>query len=1245
MFQAIGAEPVARAAAVMRPVTAATGRRREARATEHNIRNSNSPKTESYEKSCKKFRILHPIQHLSVNQRHTMNLFTSLWLCVLTALCLFLPQAAYSAQTADPGHKLLWKISGNDLPAPSYLYGTMHVQDERAFRFSDSVLTALRACDAFAMEVLPDSAITYMLRSLFLADSTDSIDVFRKYMTDEQYDKLNGKLQESFGVNPSNISKSKPWLLKYYLNNRNSGLKKDRATFVDGYLYRIARQFRKEIFGLEEIEKQLRYMASEPIEEQVRDIEDAIENSEEKTNDNSARIFSDSLISLYYQGRIDGLLALVSEEGEFSTGFMQGLITRNHMMVETLLPRIQHSSVFVAVGAAHLPGPEGLIDLLQKRGYTVVPVTATFTGLAGSVTEQPLNEPWHTITSDEAYYTVEMPIVPISVPLQENGLDYTMKLTTDLGTGTAYFATHFSISMQLPDTMMDAMLDSTAQAMAIRGTRQGEIERITVQGVRGLQFAMQIDNGYLYTVQLFMRRDILYMFMVGTSTPDVRSYDMDRFFSSIIFKDLPVYTALSRNLVDTTGAFAISFPSEPSLMKQGHRSESETDVTTYLYSSLDPKDGTTYLAGYYQYAPGKQAPHQIIFFANALQNMASSIGAEIVSHVDTTYQNFPTTEGLLESPKYTVRLRLLLRENRPYITMVISEKGQLDQQEAERFLNSLQLLDFRPTAWQPYSSEEHGFTVQLPGVPNISRDTSTSIEITYAALDTNSGANYSVVVHECSEYLEAKDEDDFFEIYKGWYTGYLDSVHSTRRYTIAGYPAIELIKGNLNESRLYKICGVLCGRRVYTLTTYRSSTGLATPESEKFFSSFGLQPGITRGTIFEDRTTLLFRDISSTDSTVHKSARAALRLHAFTSSDLPLLYRALEHAYSDDSEYSGVRSRLIDKIEEIADSTTPVAIRSVFPLMSTAPQVQRDALSLLASIGTEQSLSIFTELVTGSALSSDAGIPFYAISATTANCRVMFPGILPMIDKDASRSSLYYFICEALDSSIITRRDLESAHDIIFRMCEKDYDRLKAPWEKGEYDYYFRVEYTAHLLGYIGSDRAKTWLHRMAADTSLSLVTEAALALARNNDDLLPEQWERIADNPFYRCSLYQGLEKISRTALFPQKYYNQESLAEADMVAAIIDYDEPEPEKIELVQEYEITEGDKAGRYFLFKYLQTSATEEGETTETWYVGISGPQPLDSTRVVARGTATAILYNELDAMNMDEHIAAFMNNN
>ena len=107
------------------------------------------------------------------------------------------------AQQQKPGYSLLWKISGKGLAKPSYIFGTMHVKDKRAFGFSDSVMLAIQSCPSFALEVHPDTIVKQMFATIKDKDSTNSL---RKILSKEEYEEFAKRFEAKNGYPPGDIS-------------------------------------------------------------------------------------------------------------------------------------------------------------------------------------------------------------------------------------------------------------------------------------------------------------------------------------------------------------------------------------------------------------------------------------------------------------------------------------------------------------------------------------------------------------------------------------------------------------------------------------------------------------------------------------------------------------------------------------------------------------------------------------------------------------------------------------------------------------------------------------------------------------------------------------------------------------------------------------------------------------------------------------------------------------------------------
>jgi uncharacterized protein YbaP (TraB family) len=109
----------------------------------------------------------------------------------------FLISFAFNALSQQkPHYSLLWRISGKGLTQPSYLFGTMHVKDKRAFNFSDSVMLALQQCRHFALEVHPDTVMKELYNLIANNDTLRNID---KLLSKEEYEQLSNKFKRRYG--------------------------------------------------------------------------------------------------------------------------------------------------------------------------------------------------------------------------------------------------------------------------------------------------------------------------------------------------------------------------------------------------------------------------------------------------------------------------------------------------------------------------------------------------------------------------------------------------------------------------------------------------------------------------------------------------------------------------------------------------------------------------------------------------------------------------------------------------------------------------------------------------------------------------------------------------------------------------------------------------------------------------------------------------------------------------------------
>jgi uncharacterized protein YbaP (TraB family) len=275
---------------------------------------------------------------------------------VLTVLVLCICLSATAQNKVYP-NTLLWRITGDGLEQPSYLFGTMHLNDKRLFHFPDSLYHFLHRADEFAMEIDMDE-----LNNRIINFNTSDTAGFLKEVRQEQYKKLALELESRYGIPADQVTKKQAWLYKQMLQAPVKTKAGEMDSFVDIYLYNIAKQDGKKLAGIETIEEQM---------ELYQDFGDELILNNKYFRKKEKEI-KEQLIRIYINQDLNAI-NLWFQMMEPSERY-KVLTKRNLKMADRIKEMSAGKSCFFAVGAAHLPGEDGLIELLTAKGFTVEPV-------------------------------------------------------------------------------------------------------------------------------------------------------------------------------------------------------------------------------------------------------------------------------------------------------------------------------------------------------------------------------------------------------------------------------------------------------------------------------------------------------------------------------------------------------------------------------------------------------------------------------------------------------------------------------------------------------------------------------------------------------------------------------------------------------------------------------------------------------------------------------------------------------
>jgi uncharacterized protein len=258
---------------------------------------------------------------------------------------------------------LLYSIKGKDMPT-SYLFGTVHLIADSAFYFPAKLEKTLQKADNLVLEInsLSDAEKAAQLMKL---DSGSMFDIF----TLEQADSVVIWGSQLMHLKPDVFIEGFAGMKPFMLMQIAAQIMIQKP--VKSYeleLMAKARSAGQPVLGLETMEYQVGLfddmpdsVMAEMIMEVIRHPAKVVKNQQELTR-------------LYMDKDVEALARLIIDSEDIAGGTETLVFQRNRNWIPVMEQFMQTNSCFFAVGAGHLGGEKGIIQLLKNAGYTVTPI-------------------------------------------------------------------------------------------------------------------------------------------------------------------------------------------------------------------------------------------------------------------------------------------------------------------------------------------------------------------------------------------------------------------------------------------------------------------------------------------------------------------------------------------------------------------------------------------------------------------------------------------------------------------------------------------------------------------------------------------------------------------------------------------------------------------------------------------------------------------------------------------------------
>ncbi len=1088
--------------------------------------------------------------------------------------------------------------------------------DKRVFNFSDSVYRALEHAEGLAIEVNPDEMMSYAITQT-VNNGGRKLD---EILGEEDYRKYGPQLSKKLKKPAAQIT-SKDILAERNRWITTSNFKESMQTFVDAWLYGVAKATGKWVGGIEDIIDQ-----GNLLDELINkvDIESVISGEEEKKSSSTLA----KMIKIYEEQDLEAI-ELMSREMNDDQRY-QLLGKRNIKMAHRIDSLAAVRSVFFAVGAAHLPGNDGLISLLKEKGFKVEPVVSEKRIPAHQYKYEPMPVTWSEV--DDPSYSIEMPGNPTMVKLY--GLIETF-FYMDIFNFTGYYSISSNKSIGSGKS-----LEETIRSMY----PSGKIEKLKLPVRDSLTMAdyLVTDNGLHLRVRLASyNNNVFVLMMFAKDKARLSGADAERYLNSFKVKTsesgiVPNYTSFSDSIM------GISMSTTTPLTFNAQLSnDNSNNWKVAAYTSTDMAKGLIVML------LSKEVKRHWVL------NSEADINKDLESAFEKTYGKFQSKDTMIDGiparlfydmknpdyPALRAKVVSVIRGNRNLLISITSDTSTTNRHTVNDILNSIKFnIEQESKNWTYYPGRDSAYITWAPSAITTNQVTPYSLfdRTEMAAYDTLTATSYMVLHDQPRPYYWVSNYEEWKDIYKSMIYDESDSILYQKDVDANGMKGYEILIKK-EAANTFKRSRILLGPNgTYILSVSSQEKALFTTNVDHFFTDFKQSSGLGEFDYLEPKATLLLNALKEADSTTRVGAIAYLRSAPFSANDVDLLNRSLFNAYQPLYELADsfdVSETISEHLQKLGASSTIAYIKNYYPTIRSEDQARKNiALTTLAGIHTSDSYQVFASLLSKAAVSRSPSMRLrrnlmdsLALTSTIAD------KLLPLSADSIYTPCIAAIMSKLIDSNFVKQDVLKPFAPYFIENARK---LLTAINDSTEYDY--QVSNLIELLPLLNNEEANKVLKAFQFVVDIDIQITAVLALLKHGMVADPKMVEHIALDRSYRVYLFEMLRKINMQHLFPQKLLSQRSFAACNVFNASDDYF---PMEVVFVGEKEAVIGEKKYRFHLFKLV---FEEEGEKSS--FLGIAGGYTLN-TALEPETEMTGIYWDEEYSRNkIDDQFKKYINN-
>ncbi|MEW4922461.1 TraB/GumN family protein [Algibacter sp. 2305UL17-15] len=1107
---------------------------------------------------------------------------------------------------------LLWEISGNGLEKPSYIYGTMHVSSKVAFRLDDVFFEALNKSECVALESDPTQWLKYMHEDSGFNDNVDDL-----FYGNNFYSSL-FRLSPLDPMHIRSVIRFDNYLINSYLYRKNSNADDfEEETYLDMFIFQAGKKNNKPVIGLEDF-RESRYLTTKA----------SFNINKRKPDDWFIKLMEKKNMFLFqedvYRERDIELLDSIGAATNTNYYREHMLFKRNENMVDVLDSVMPKKVVFSGVGAAHLGGEKGMLNMLKEKGYTVRPLVSRQTNYAKTEKEHLENS---FTTPSLSYHATSDGFLSIKSfdELREftaNGIKY--YVAPDMTNGAYLTINRLNTFEYLPNEKDNVNLDYIKNLLYedVPGTI---IEKKEFnQPFPGISILNKTKKGDYQKYHIYKTPLEIIVVKFGGKKDFVLHYEAE-IFNSVKF--VP-FTDASAKFTEPNGKYTFSFP------KNHITSNLEHPGKKLVQAKTD--------AGYYFF---QESPQHDISYIEEDAFEAQYIHTSFYKNLEIKDYSGDFTEGAYKSYVSSAVLDSI-HNKKLWLKSVVKDGSYyllgFYGTEKENATSYFESLEFQNIAYETFKQEidtSLSFTVNSPtkaplqyrGRYNANREKKPYDQSVKSTTYTTK-ANEQISIKR-TKYHDLKMYENVDSLwnninkrtdYSNFKGGFFDKKFLTvdeKRYSQNGvhYLTHKLRDSVSNKEILVKYIqkkGVL-----YKLSALTDSISKPSKFLTEFFDSFQPKDTLLGEAIFKDKTQVFFEALKNNDSIVINGYRE-LQFSKEHSRNIIDLLENFEFPEDKTNIKNYLLRQLIknDKSEGVKNFA-----RQLYVTSYSEPSIQSIILNTFFQRRDKASYEFILELLNadlplGSKVPSFKSYNAKADSLKTA--KVLFPELLNFAAVEDYKSPIYGLLTKLLDSNTVKPKVYKKFKKQIINDAKIEIKRSLG--HKKRFSHNTRKDFTLEnyvklLFPFRDEKDVKFFYLRLLESEDWEALTTYYTLLKSKNEPITNQLKEKTLLNESAQHLLisklkhYKVLDK-NETSIVDLKTYAKSKLFASH-------YYKKSENEIEFLEEKNVeTDHGKSVRLFIFKrkntrnnneneYLHTIAFEDSKTEpynlKPYYTGIN----------------------------------------